>query len=79
MDPQATLALINEHGCAQALQDLAEWLAKDGFPPEGKITFPEDYRDAGLTDLAAAVNVALAYGDRTGLQGLGYTIIGEAR
>lgn len=37
MDPNETLKTANEHGCTEAIRDLAEWLRRGGFKPDGKL------------------------------------------
>lgn len=87
MDPSATIQLINDHGIdsrfrLECVQELANWLARGGFAPIGAPTIDLTYHmvehdeDAyPIADLVAAINVAVAYGDMTGLAGLGFNII----
>lgn len=77
MDPIETLRLINESGCMQAARDLAEWIAKGGFMPhvEGDpIPNVEDWVEQHDRELIAALRVAIAYGDLSGLVGCGYEV-----
>ena len=84
MDPKATLALINDTDLdldtrLDALHNLASWIAHGGAMPNGE---PGSIMHPTLTDealgtlgeggfLANALNVALAYGDLTGLSAFG--------
>lgn len=57
------------------LMRLATVLSYGGTLPDGtqaEALDPERFRDDGLFELAAAARVAIAYGDLSGLQGLGY-------
>lgn len=83
MDPNATLAIINDTTedadmRLSHIHYLAEWLAKGGFAPLGAsltheaLVFAED---SGQIRLAAAVNVALVNADMSGLVGLGYSVV----
>ena len=80
MDPKATLALINDADLSyderlEALYSLSGWIARGGMMPtdkSGSIMHPtltdealETLAENGF--LASALNVALAYGDLTGL------------
>ena len=58
------------------LEALAQRLADgEAFPWEEALALV-DALDGQEGDLAAACRVALAYDDRTGLEGLGYTVRG---
>ena len=77
MDPQAALDIINdteshERDRETALDSLATWLRKGGAMPcglPGKDMHPTltDEAVETLGNLAASVQVALAYGDASGL------------
>ena len=78
MDPRTTLALINEDFSADALQDLADWVLKGGAFPTGEPgeemhpTISDaamaEFAKGEFSELAAALRVALAYGDSSGLE-----------
>lgn len=78
MDPIVTLAIANDPDeCIdtriEALENLAIWLTRGGFFPEngGNVT-EETAETVSDSDLCAAIRVAIAYGDISGLHGLGY-------
>lgn len=78
MDPNATLYLINTEHTIEALNALARWLSRGGFAPDEAGITDEAlaaYRDAGLFELACAVNVAIAYGDLSALEGCGFEVL----
>ena len=82
MDPTATLTIINDatatnYDRTEALDNLATWLAKGGFAPDDAGILDdarEHFRELGLTATVDAINVAIAYGDLSGLDGLGFEV-----
>lgn len=67
MDPNETLRMVNEAACANALKDLADWLLKGGFMPEGRLEGQSsDWRP--YDKLWLAVDEALRTGDRSVLE-----------
>lgn len=80
MDPKATIALINDEATSRqdridAIDDLAQWIAKGGFPPFDSGFINEEHQGERYDkDLIAAINVVLANGDLSGLEGLGYEV-----
>ena len=82
MDPKAAIEIVNDSSeCTErrteALVNLHEWLYKGGFVPCGEsfedmhLGFTkeaiETMKAAYFGDMACAVNVAIRYGDLSGL------------
>jgi hypothetical protein len=87
MDPLVCFEFIrsmeNDHvERAHSVQDLAAWIARGGFVPDtqGRVLpdsheeGPYEIEQGDFREIIAAVNVALLYGDLSGLEGLGYTV-----
>ncbi len=76
MDPIAALDIINDRSNLDrydVLVELAEWIARGGFIPfSAPLVSSKIWGD---NPLAAAVNVVIANGDLSGLEGMGFKIL----
>ena len=81
MDPIAAIALINDDDYdllsrEVALEGLAEWTAKGGaIPQDAPLICSKDFPD-WLFNTCAAINCAMVNADLSGLEGLGYPVLG---